>query len=89
MSQEIKSKEDIISEECAAWNTDLYSSSLKPHVLKSMNVYAEQESIAFAEWLTSKESPYSPLYGESERWCDSEREYTTAQLYEQFKQQKL
>lgn len=53
---------------------------------KDISDYAEQEAIAFAEWLTSKDSPYSPLYGETERWCDSEREYTTAQLYEHFKQ---
>lgn len=47
---------------------------------------AEEIALSFTEWLTRAGSPYAVLYGEKERWCDEDREYTTAELFQLYKQ---
>lgn len=54
----MKTKEEIIQDECAPLNSDLYSSQLKPQILNAMSIYAKQIAVDFLKWNASKVNEY-------------------------------
>lgn len=42
----------------------------------------KNEMVELLNWLTSSESPYAVLYGNKERFCDFDREYTIEEMIE-------
>lgn len=81
--------QDIYDKFCIWYHDDgSYDNFHKSEAIKSINDYSNEKIENLLEWLTSKDSPYSILYGDQKRFCTNDKDLTIKELiseYQQFK----